>query len=63
MSLIKAKCIFCGNTNIREFVEYDGTIGYEAIICKKCGGYSDHYGHHEPDEFSKRFIGDKCVIY
>lgn len=50
-----AKCA-CGNTTPSEFVEYDGCLGYEAIICKHCGRFADHTGEHEADEWSKQYI-------
>lgn len=46
----------CGNKNIRDFIEYDGSLGYEAVICTKCGRYSDYSGDYEPNEWSKEYI-------
>jgi len=46
----------CGNTDPSRFAHYDGALGYEAIICKDCGRYSDHEKEYEPDDFSKKFI-------
>ena len=37
--------------------EYDGALGYEALVCKVCGRYYDHTGKHEADDWSKRFVG------
>ena len=53
--LISAKCQ-CGNENKKDFVEYEGGLGYEAIICKKCGAYADNDGIHDADKWSKRLI-------
>jgi len=46
----------CGNENPEDFVEYDGALGYEAIICRDCGRYSDLEGMHEADEFSRQYL-------
>ena len=46
----------CGNKDPKQFVEYDGCLGYEAIICKQCGRYCDIYKEYEADDFSKQFI-------
>jgi len=46
----------CGNTATNRVVEYEGALGYEALICKVCGRYFDNEGEHEPDEFSSREI-------
>jgi len=43
-------CENCGASEISDFREYDGCLGYEAIICKKCGYIYDHSGAHPPDE-------------
>jgi hypothetical protein len=43
----------CGNTDPTEAVEYDGALGYEAVICKQCAAIHDHNGEHAPDEWSK----------
>ena len=51
----------CGNIKPREYIEYDGSLGYEAIICKQCGIYHDHFGEHKPDDWSIELIGGvKC---
>jgi transcription initiation factor TFIIIB Brf1 subunit/transcription initiation factor TFIIB len=43
-------CENCGASEVSDFREYDGCLGYEAIICKKCGYIYDHSGAHSPDE-------------
>jgi hypothetical protein len=53
--IINFKCP-CGNNDPCLAYEYDGALGYEAVICKVCGKYCDEQGEHEPDEFSKQFI-------
>jgi len=48
--LISVKpCLNCGNDQVSGYKEYNGLLGYEAIICKKCGFIYDHNGAHEPD--------------
>lgn len=47
----------CGNQDPKEAKHYDGAIGYEAIVCKKCGNYSDEFGEHEADAWSQSFVG------
>jgi hypothetical protein len=39
----------CGNNDPRKTKEYDGALGYEAVICLKCGRYYDHEGIHEAE--------------
>ena len=51
----------CGNDNPREFIEYNGCIGYEAFICARCGRYFDHAGEYDADDFSKRILKNKGV--
>ena len=46
----------CGNDDVGKAVEYDGAVGYEAIICTACGRYSDSEGVHEKDTWSMEFI-------
>lgn len=36
---------------------YDGSLGYEAVVCKDCGTYWDHEGEHAADEWSRGFVG------
>lgn len=55
--LISVKpCENCGNDKVKDYAQYDGCLGYEAIICKKCGYLYDHTGSHKPDEFSLSFV-------
>jgi len=46
----------CGNKDITKVKEYDGCLGYEAVICRVCGRYSDYDNEYEADDFSKQFI-------
>ena len=46
--LTKFKCQ-CGNADKKQAKEYHGVLGYEAIICLKCGRYYDQAGAHEPE--------------
>jgi RNA polymerase sigma factor (sigma-70 family) len=41
----------CGNKDDFEF--YDGLLGYEAVICTKCGRYADHTGIHDEDFYAE----------
>lgn len=54
--LITATCR-CGNEDTRQFIDYDGALGYAAIICKACGDYQDNSGQYGADEWSRRMIG------
>lgn len=47
----------CGNTDPKKAKEHDGMLGYEALVCKVCGKYSDYQGEHEADDWSRWFIG------
>ncbi len=53
--IIKFTCS-CGNNDPKKAHYYDGCLGYEALVCKVCGKYSDHNGEHEPDHWSEQFI-------
>ena len=46
----------CGNTNPSDTEFYDGSLGYEAVVCNKCARYWDHSGEHMPDDWSHAFI-------
>jgi transcription elongation factor Elf1 len=54
--IIKATCYHCGNTDTSQFKSYDGSMGYEAIVCLKCGSYEDSAGIHPADVWSKEFV-------
>lgn len=53
--LVEYKCE-CGNTDVSKAKEYDGAMGYEAIVCLECGRYSDDTGGHPADTWSCSFI-------
>ena len=53
--ITKFNCV-CGNRNPKKAYEYEGCLGYSAIICTECGWYYDHEGRHEADDFSKQFV-------
>ena len=42
-------CVNCGAIKISDFMEYKGCLGYEALICKKCGTTYDNSGVHVPE--------------
>ncbi len=48
--MVKTFSCKCGNKDPHQTVEYHGLLGYEALICKKCGRYSDYSGDHEPEK-------------
>lgn len=53
----------CGNCDVTKAKEYDGSLGYEAVICLACGRYSDHTGNHAADAWSSSFIpGWKATV-
>ena len=56
MTVLKFSCA-CGNRDPGKVIEHDGALGYEAIVCKVCGRYSDHVGKHEADEWSLPLVG------
>ena len=39
----------CGNSDPGKAKEYDGALGYEAVICLNCGRYYDQEGGHEAE--------------
>jgi len=47
---INKPCVNCGADKPSDFKEYDGMLGYEAIICKKCGWLYDESGAYPPEE-------------
>ena len=53
--IIEFDCIHCDNKDPQKAVHYDGAVGYEAIYCRVCGCYVDHFGWHRADESSERF--------
>jgi transcription elongation factor Elf1 len=55
MAVIQFTCS-CGNTDPVKTIEYDGALGYEAIVCTICGAYHDHTGEHPVDDFSRRLL-------
>lgn len=55
MAVLSFSCP-CGNTDPSKVKEYDGALGYEALVCKVCGRYYDHTGEHSADDWSKQFL-------
>jgi hypothetical protein len=53
---IEATCPCCKNSDTSEFRYYDGSLGYEAYVCKKCGSYDDHFGTHPADTWSRAYV-------
>lgn len=57
----------CGNKDTSKVHEYDGALGYEALVCKICGVYYDFDPDgkprtNPPDEWSKKFIIKENVV-
>ena len=46
----------CGNHDPKYVYEYDGCLGYEALVCKICGRYYDQLGLHKSDDWSEQYI-------
>lgn len=46
-------CENCGADKISDYKEYDGMLGYEAIVCKRCGFVYDSAGAHPTMKFYK----------
>lgn len=58
--IIAFKCN-CGNNNPKKAKFYDGSLGYEAIVCTVCGAYYDFDEHgkeryNAPDDWGKKYI-------
>jgi hypothetical protein len=51
----------CGNNDPKKAKHYDGSLGYEAMICTVCGVYYDFdndgkFRTNAPDDWSKEYI-------
>jgi hypothetical protein len=51
----------CGNKDPHKAKDYDGCLGYEALICTVCGTYYDfdlngNPRTNPPDNWSKQFV-------
>lgn len=56
MSITKFNCQ-CGNNDPHKATEYDGSLGYEALVCNNCGSFHDHDGIHPADTWSINLVG------
>jgi hypothetical protein len=56
ISKIESPCLNCGADQSSDFKYYDGCLGYDAIICQKCGFIYDASGAHEPDKDEKSIM-------
>lgn len=54
-------CIYCGADQPSDAKEYDGMLGYEAIVCRKCGSVGDHSGSRPPSKWGCDYVGLKEV--
>ena len=52
----KFVCQECGNMDPQKVFEYDGSLGYEALVCEVCGSYCDFNGSYPADDWSRQFI-------
>jgi hypothetical protein len=57
----------CGNKDKSKVKEYDGALGYEALVCKVCGTYYDFDPNgkprtNPPDKWSKELVGIKDKV-
>lgn len=52
-------CEICGASGVEHAHEYDGLLGYEAIICRRCGWSCDHNGYQPPDAAHLADLGIK----
>ena len=46
----------CGNQDPQKAKYYEGSLGYEALICTECGRYYDHMGAHACNEWSIEYL-------
>lgn len=53
----------CGNNKVHRAYEYEGLLGYEAIVYLDCGRYFDYTGTHEPDNWSQGIVSDYSHRY
>lgn len=51
----------CGNTDVKKAKHYHGCLGYEAIVCTVCGGYSDHTTEHPKDDWSISYLKSQGI--
>lgn len=56
--ILQFNCPKCGNSNPKKAFEYEGGLGYEAVICKCCAAFADTNGWYEPDERSRLQVGE-----
>ncbi len=49
-------CHHCANTDPQQSRHYDGCLGYEAVVCLKCGAYHDQQPR-KPDAWSLTWTG------
>ena len=58
---ISFECLNCGTTDVNNAKYYDGALGYEATMCKRCGATHDQYGMNVADEMSLKYVGLKVA--
>ena len=62
MAITSYKCPGCGTEDVSHAKEYDGALGYEAVVCTECGGYCDDMGEYPACDWSLEFVGKKNDI-
>ncbi len=60
MTITKFDCA-CGNDDPKGAIFYEGSLGYEAIVCALCARYCDHIGANEADEWSEKFVSEELL--
>jgi|ERR1035437_8611018 hypothetical protein len=60
--MIKTFTCSCGNTDPQKAKAYEGLLGYEALVCKVCGRFSDYQGEHEAGDWSRQLVGLQNIL-
>lgn len=47
----------CGNNDPQKTKFYEGTLGFDAIVCTECARYHSYTGQHDADSWSRQFVG------
>lgn len=55
--VLEFNCPKCGNSNPKKAFEYEGSLGYEAVICKCCAAFADCNDWHDPNQWSRLQVG------
>ncbi len=52
----------CGANKPEDAKFYDGCLGYEAIVCKRCGRYYDHEAEHQANDWSRAYVKGTLIF-